>query len=114
MIAEMNTAADGIKTASSLSGKEAKAAAACVETARENNRLDEELYDLKRQLADIDAATVKEFKDYLAGKTSEKEVSEALKKTVADRNNVTIKANDTRASRIEATDNFSADWRTAT
>jgi hypothetical protein len=114
LIAEMSTAADNIKTAPSLSESEAKAAAACVEAARENNRLDEELYDLKRQLADIDAATVKEFKDYLAGKNGEQDVSEALKKAVTERNNVTLKANETRASRIEATDGFSADWRTAT
>lgn len=114
LIAEMDSAAEGIKTAPSLSENEAKAAAACVEAARENNRLDEELYDLKRQLADIDAATVKKFKDYLAGKSGEQEVSEVLKKAVAERNNVVLKANETRASMIEATDSFSADWRTAT
>ena len=114
LIAEMNSAADGIKTAPGLSDNEAKAAAVSLEAARENNRLDEELYDLKRQLADIDAATVKEFKDYLAGENGEQEVSEALKKAVAERNDIVLKANDTRASRIEATDSFSADWRNAT
>lgn len=114
LIAEMATAAEDIKTAPGLSDNEAKAAAACVEAARENNRLDEELSDLKRQLADIDAAMVKEFKNYLAGKSGEQEVSEVLKKTVAERNDVVLKANKTRASRIEAADGFSADWRTAT